>query len=237
MRIPAPALAILLALCGANGAAFAEATPQPDEVRAAVISAGSRSDYALSSGLWRRQRPGHDIEPERLRFDWRAPRTVGFHTLGRSRFNDEVAKAAQRAGIDPALVHAVIRVESGYNAGAVSPKGAMGLMQVIPSTGRRFGVDDLLDPSANLRAGTQYLSHLMQMFGGDLRLVLAAYNAGENAVIRYGNSVPPYRETAGYVPRVLGIYRALQSQPAPVPVSSPSAAARPAPAAPPARAE
>ena len=131
---------------------------------------------------------------------------------GRSRFEQEVIKAADKAGLDPALVHAVIRVESAYRPDAVSPKGAVGLMQVIPATGRRFGVEDLLQPSANIQAGTQYLSYLMRMFDGDLRLVLAAYNAGENAVLRHGKRVPPYTETVRYVPRVLNTYEALSRQ-------------------------
>jgi soluble lytic murein transglycosylase-like protein len=124
-------------------------------------------------------------------------------------FHKAILEASRQAGVDPALVHAVIGVESAYNARAVLYKGAMGLMQVIPGTGRRYGIDDLLNPHANIRAGTQYLSYLMRIFDGDLRLALAAYNAGEHAVLRYGRSIPPYRETRAYVPRVLGIYEAL----------------------------
>jgi soluble lytic murein transglycosylase-like protein len=127
----------------------------------------------------------------------------------RKRFHAEIASAAHKAGVDPALVHAVIGVESAYRENAVSPKGAVGLMQVMPETGRRYGVENLTLPSQNIRAGTRYLSDLMRMFNGDLSLVLAAYNAGENAVLRYGGRVPPYPETRQYVPRVLSIYRAL----------------------------
>ena len=129
--------------------------------------------------------------------------------LASKRFHAEISKAAHHAGLDPALVHAVIGVESAYREQAVSSKGAVGLMQVMPATGRRYGVDDLTLPSQNIRAGTRYLSDLMRMFGGDLKLVLAAYNAGENAVIRNGWRVPPYPETARYVPRVLNVYNAL----------------------------
>jgi soluble lytic murein transglycosylase-like protein len=127
-------------------------------------------------------------------------------------FNAEIVEAARKAGVDPALVHAVIGVESAYNARAVSHKGALGLMQIIPGTGRRFGIDNLLNPKANIRAGTRYLSHLLQMFDGNIGLALAAYNAGEGAVMRYGRAIPPYRETRAYVPRVLGIYEALAAQ-------------------------
>jgi soluble lytic murein transglycosylase-like protein len=129
--------------------------------------------------------------------------------LVRKRFEAEIATAAKTVGLDPALVHAVIGVESAYREHAISPKGAVGLMQVMPETGRRYGVENLTLPSQNIRAGTRYLSDLMRLFNGDLALVLAAYNAGENAVIRHGRRVPPYPETLQYVPRVLGIYRAL----------------------------
>lgn len=140
------------------------------------------------------------------------PSGVMLERMSQRLFHKTIMDAARQAGVDPALVHAVIGVESAYNAKAVSHKGAMGLMQVIPGTGRRYGVDDLLNPNANIRAGTQYLSHLMRLFDGDLRLTLAAYNAGEGAVLRYGRSIPPYRETRAYVPRVLGIYDALAAQ-------------------------
>jgi soluble lytic murein transglycosylase-like protein len=138
-----------------------------------------------------------------------APKPAPSPALARKRFHAEIASAAHKAGVDPALVHAVIGVESAYRENAVSPKGAVGLMQVMPETGRRYGVENLTLPSQNIRAGTRYLSDLMRMFNGDLSLVLAAYNAGENAVIRYGGRVPPYPETRQYVPRVLSIYRAL----------------------------
>ncbi|HYI87300.1 MAG TPA: lytic transglycosylase domain-containing protein [Burkholderiales bacterium] len=174
---------------------------------------------------WQRLRPG--TPPPEISLapasPWSAAMTVPDRTaLARRPFHQEIVKAAQRAGIDPALVHAVIRVESAYNAGAVSPKGATGLMQVIPGTGRRFGVENLLQPGANISAGTQYLSYLMRMFKGDLSLALAAYNAGENAVVRYGNRIPPYRETQGYVPRVMKIYEALAAMPPPVNESKPA---------------
>jgi soluble lytic murein transglycosylase-like protein len=115
--------------------------------------------------------------------------------------------AAREAALEPALVHAVISVESGYNAAARSPKGAIGLMQVMPETASRYGVRDAArSPQANLKAGTLYLSDLMQLFENRLDLVLAAYNAGENAVLRYGQRIPPYRETQLYVPAVLARY-------------------------------
>ena len=115
--------------------------------------------------------------------------------------------AARDAALDPALVHAVISIESGYNAAARSPKGALGLMQVLPETAARYGVTNAgRSPEANLKAGTLYLSDLLQMFDNRMELALAAYNAGENAVIRYGERIPPYRETQLYVPAVLARY-------------------------------
>ena len=116
-----------------------------------------------------------------------------------------IDEAAQRAKIDPALVHAVVKAESAYNPDAVSPKGAVGLMQLMDGTARRYGVTDRYDPTENLSAGTRYLRDLLDMFN-DTKLAVAAYNAGENAVIRHGNQIPPYRETKGYVTRVLSLY-------------------------------
>ena len=123
-----------------------------------------------------------------------------------------IDSAARVAELDPALVHAVIAVESGYNAAARSPQGAVGLMQVLPLTASRYGVPDPgHSPEHNLRAGTRYLKDLMRLFDGQLELVLAAYNAGESAVIRHGRRVPPYRETRRYVPAVLSKYREMRA--------------------------
>lgn len=136
-------------------------------------------------------------------------------------FQTEIVKAANEFKIDPALVHAVIQVESGYNAGARSLKGAQGLMQLLPETASRFGVasaDLLWKPERNIHAGVAYLSSLLEMFGQDLALVLAAYNAGENAVLRYGRKIPPFPETRDYVPKVLAIYRRLRPLPEPEPL-------------------
>ncbi|MDX2153578.1 MAG: lytic transglycosylase domain-containing protein [Bryobacteraceae bacterium] len=112
-----------------------------------------------------------------------------------------VDETARTHGVDPALVHSIISVESNYNPFAVSPKGAEGLMQLIPGTARRFGVSNSFDPRQNVAAGVKYLKYLQELYQGDLRLALAAYNAGEGAVARY-RDVPPYRETEGYVYKV-----------------------------------
>ena len=111
--------------------------------------------------------------------------------------------AARREELNPALVAAMVRAESAFDPGAVSVKGARGLMQLMPATARRFGVvtGDLLEPERNLEAGTRYLSWLAKKFPDDLPRILAAYNAGEANVIRYGG-VPPFRETRGYIKRI-----------------------------------
>ncbi len=121
---------------------------------------------------------------------------------------DEAARASQ---VDARLLHAVIAAESGYNPAARSPKGAIGLMQLLPATARRYGVADSYDAQQNIQGGARYLADLLRMFHNDTQLALVAYNAGENAVWRYGAKVPPYRETQAYVPRVLDFYRRFAS--------------------------
>lgn len=115
-----------------------------------------------------------------------------------------VNRIATEEGLDPRLVHAIVAAESAYNAAAVSPKNAVGLMQLIPATAERFGLprDQRHDPEANLRAGSRYLKWLLAYFDNDLALAVAGYNAGEGAVNRYGRRIPPYPETQTYVRRV-----------------------------------
>ena len=122
-----------------------------------------------------------------------------------------IERAAREATIHPALVRAVIVVESGFNPRAISLKGALGLMQLLPETARRYGAFNALDPAQNILAGTRYLADLLARFDSNLELALAAYNAGEAAVRRYGGRVPPYRETRAYIPSVLQVYRALSA--------------------------
>lgn len=126
--------------------------------------------------------------------------------LVRLPYGSQIWRAAQKHRVDGLLVAAVIEAESGFTRDAVSPKGAVGLMQLLPSTGGLYGSPDLLDASTNLDVGTRYLSWLLREFDGDLERALAAYNAGPAAVARYGG-VPPFRETRQYVRKVLAIYR------------------------------
>jgi soluble lytic murein transglycosylase-like protein len=123
-----------------------------------------------------------------------------------------VTAAAIEQKIDPALLHAIIHVESRHNPSAISPKGAIGLMQVLPETARRMGIKSIRTPQGNISAGARYFRFLLDIFGKDTQLALAAYNAGENAVIQHGNQIPPYPETLAYVPAVIAAYNELRNQ-------------------------
>jgi soluble lytic murein transglycosylase-like protein len=118
-----------------------------------------------------------------------------------STFREAVDRIAQRNKLPPQLVHSVIKVESNYNPNAISPKGALGLMQLIPSTARRFGVSNAFNPVENVEGGARYLRYLLDLYKGDYRLALAAYNAGEGAVAKH-RGVPPYPETVNYLHQV-----------------------------------
>jgi hypothetical protein len=127
-------------------------------------------------------------------------------------FREMITAAATRAGVDPALVGAMVAVESAFNPLAVSPKGAMGLMQLMPETARLYGVSNAFDPRQNLTAGARHLRDLLQLFSGDLARALAAYNAGAHAVLMHGG-IPPYRETLGFVRMVLARYQPARVRP------------------------
>jgi soluble lytic murein transglycosylase-like protein len=127
--------------------------------------------------------------------------------LDRERFARTVNRFAGLYGVDPSLVRAVIHAESAFRPDAVSPKGAGGLMQLMPATADRFDVSDRFDPEQNIAGGVAYLALLLDMFEGDRELAVAAYNAGENAVKRYGG-IPPYEETRTYVKRVMQLHEA-----------------------------
>jgi soluble lytic murein transglycosylase-like protein len=130
-----------------------------------------------------------------------------FDAKARERYAKHIEDAAQATSVDAALIHAVISVESGYNPLARSNRGARGLMQLMPETAKRYGVKNSLDPAQNIAGGARYLKDLITLFNNNVELALAAYNAGEHAVINYGNRIPPYRETIAYIPRVLTYYK------------------------------
>jgi soluble lytic murein transglycosylase-like protein len=129
-----------------------------------------------------------------------------------SQYDSIIEHAAVAAAVEPNLLRAVIVVESGFNSHAVSKRGAVGLMQLMPATASRFGVSNPYDARQNVHAGARYLKFLIDRFGHDVRLALAAYNAGEDAVVRNGGQIPPFSETMAYVPRVLKIYKMLGEQ-------------------------
>src|SRR5580692_8722950 len=130
-----------------------------------------------------------------------------------TQYDSIIEHAAVSAALEPNLLRAVIVVESGFNSHAVSKRGAVGLMQLMPATASRFGVSNPFDARQNVHAGARYLKFLIDRFGHDVRLALAAYNAGEDAVERNGGQIPPFSETMAYVPRVLKIYKMLTEQP------------------------
>ncbi len=143
------------------------------------------------------------ISDTSARTQWRAR---GWST-GNARLDDLIKSNGTRLGVDPYLIFCVMEQESHFNARALSPVGARGLMQLMPGTGARFGVRRFFDPAENVAGGTRYLKQLLQQFGGRVDLVLASYNAGEGAVIKYGGRVPPYRETRNYVQRISARYK------------------------------
>jgi soluble lytic murein transglycosylase-like protein len=126
--------------------------------------------------------------------------------VNKKKYADLIADAANRHQVDARLLHAVIQAESAYDANAISSAGAVGLMQLMPDTARRYGVFNRNDPVQNIDGGTHYLKDLLRMFHSNLDLAVAAYNAGENAVIRHNNSIPPYPETQNYVKIVKALY-------------------------------
>ena len=188
---------LLLLTCLAT-AAHADIFGYTDESGTLVLSdVQADTRYALLLKTEIAQQPALAIARTGGRINWE----------NQKRFLPLVSAAAKSYQVDEALLHALISTESGYEPSALSKKGAVGLMQVMPNTGKRYGVSNLRDPSQNIVAGARYLRDLLRQFDNDLPLVLAAYNAGENAVLRYGKRIPPYRETTQYVPRVLALYK------------------------------
>jgi soluble lytic murein transglycosylase-like protein len=161
-------------------------------------ASGQHNRFIVHPGAWRNKPVSKPMTPQ--------PRANAQPRPAPSTYNSHIQAAATETNVDAALIRAVISVESGYNPSARSNKGALGLMQLMPQTAERYGVKDRLDPEQNIKGGARYLRDLKAMFGNDLQLVLAAYNAGEEAVIKYGRRIPPYRETVDYVPKVLGHY-------------------------------
>jgi hypothetical protein len=137
--------------------------------------------------------------------------SLGGFTTGNQQFDGYIVESSNRYGIDPMLIYSQMHQESGFKLKATSNKGASGLMQLMPPTARRFGVTDIYDPQQNIDAGIKYMRWLLDKFGGDVRLALAGYNAGEGAVMKYGNQIPPYNETQEYVRRITARYNSIRN--------------------------
>src|SRR5688572_10262170 len=128
--------------------------------------------------------------------------SLGEFTTGNSTVDTFIVDSAKRNSVDPLLIYSIMHQESSFKPRAMSYKGARGLMQLMPGTAARFGVSNIWDPKQNIEGGTRYMRFLLDLFGGDIKLALAGYNAGEGAVIKYGYQVPPYNETQEYVRRI-----------------------------------
>lgn len=198
VRIAATALLLVLGLCGGAWADIYSYTAPDGSVTLSNVPADDRYTVLVPSAQARAAAPLPAPRP---------PSAAG----NAGAYADLIEQVARASGVDSALLHAVVSVESRYNASAVSKKGAVGLMQLMPATARRYGVADAFDPLQNLQGGARYLRDLLRLFGNDLELAIAAYNAGENAVLKHGNRVPPYDETRRYVPQVLDSYQRLQA--------------------------
>jgi soluble lytic murein transglycosylase-like protein len=127
-------------------------------------------------------------------------------TTGNSRVDGLIRQYGKQYGVDPFLIYCTMSQESSFNSGATSPKGAQGLMQLMPGTAARYGVTNPYDVAQSIKGGTRYLKDLLEMFNGRVDLALAGYNAGEGAVVKYGNTIPPYTETRNYVKLILKRY-------------------------------
>jgi hypothetical protein len=136
---------------------------------------------------------------------------LGGFTTGNPQYDSYIVESSKRYSIDPMLIYSQMHQESGFKLKATSNKGASGLMQLMPPTARRFGVTDIYDPQQNIDAGIKYMRWLLDKFGGDVRLALAGYNAGEGAVMKYGNQIPPYNETQEYVRRITNRYNSIRN--------------------------
>jgi len=210
--------ALLLACAAAHGAA-GEVEKQQDDFGRMVYRSPSPAPHATDQDLLP---PTEEELAEELRNLPRV-RTVSADVP----FAEMIREASLRYGVDADLIEAVMATESAFNPFAVSRAGAVGLMQLMPATAKRYGVTDIFNPRENVLGGVRYLSYLLKLFDGDLSLSLAAYNAGENAVLRHGG-IPPYKETRTYVRKVRRYLGHVRST-APAPATATARTAEPAP--------
>jgi hypothetical protein len=229
MRIKISLLAVALLLFALNGASASSPEVSAD---GSLVLETKESPTKINSGdtLHDIQTLGNEVQAyifhNRTRvwspnYVYRA-RKSAWAPLPNPRLEYLISKYSQQYRVDPSLIRAVMRHESGYNSQAVSPKGAQGLMQLMPGTAALMGVRDPLDPEQNIAGGVGYLRRCLDRFGHNVPLAVAAYNAGPEAVAKYC-SVPPYSETQSFVQNVLGTYQAFGAAP---PASSPAAAGK-----------
>jgi hypothetical protein len=148
--------------------------------------------------------------------------TLGGLSTGNPSVDGYIEQYSNLYNVDPLLIYAQMNQESAFNARATSSKGASGFMQLMPDTARRFGVRNIYNTQQNIQAGVKYMRWLLDKFGGDMRLALAGYNAGEGAVMKYGNKIPPYRETQNYVNKIMNHYETISNQDSTLAVIVPS---------------
>ena len=164
-----------------------------------------QSQMNVTEGLSDRESP----RAEYTRSSMASSSSMKGFTTGNATIDSYIVDSSRRYGIDPLLIYSQMHQESSFKLRATSNKGASGLMQLMPGTARRLGVTNIYDPKQNIEGGVKYMRLLLDMFGGDVNLALAGYNAGEGAVIKYGNQIPPYTETREYVRRISARYASI----------------------------
>lgn len=216
-------LFILLALPVAARAQQRPLSP-PERAPVPLSEADQRRAEAEESA---RRKAGPPAQPAGAAIKVKIPvASMGRHiSSGNALLDVMVNEAAAQQGLDPCLIFSVMKAESAFNRLAVSPKGASGLMQLMPATAARFGVRNIFEPRENVFGGARYLRWLLNRFGGDVRLALAGYNAGEGAVELYGYRIPPFLETQNYVRTIYSRYSRIHSAGASEPVAAPAQAA------------
>jgi hypothetical protein len=177
-----------------------------DSAKHVIYTDKPRTDVLLLSKM-KVTVPAQNAPPQFFNAPYPPTVTSFYSNPNKAKFNHLIAQAAARHQVDAKLVHAVIQTESAYRPDAISSSGAVGLMQLMPATASRFGVIDSNNPEQNINGGTRYLRYLIDLFPHSLDLAVAAYNAGENSILRHNNSIPPYPETQNYVRQVMALYK------------------------------
>lgn len=187
----------------ANGVRI-EVAPLPAPVNKTTGKKGKRNKASASVNMVATQPTASMTYPRGMAMT--VSRSLDGFTTGNANIDSLIVESAARNGVDPVLIYATMHQESSFKQRALSHKGASGLMQLMPGTAARFGVNNIWEPRQNIEGGTRYMRFLLNMFDGNVALALAGYNAGEGAVLKYGRSIPPYRETQEYVRRITKRY-------------------------------